>query len=101
MASPARISASGATWASATPDILLSCPHFDLGTQPELDAAASEVQDRPWHVGVSMLIHADCVAVRESKQLGHAVRVEKVVEVYMSAHDTQITFVLGSVRPAS
>jgi hypothetical protein len=46
-----------------------------------------------------VLIHADGVAVGESEYLGHAVRVEKIVEVYVSTHEPKITFVSGSVRP--
>jgi hypothetical protein len=35
-----------------------------------------------------VLIHADCVAVGESEDLGDAVRIEKVIEVYVSTHGT-------------
>ena len=63
-------------------------PPLYLRLQPELDATIPEIQDRPRHVGVPVLIHADRVAVGESKDLGHAVRVEKVVEIYVSTHAT-------------
>jgi hypothetical protein len=91
-------SASGTSGAPATLRRLFLSPPLDFRLQPELDATIPEIQDWPRHVGVPVLIDADRVAVGESENLGHAVRIEKVVEVYAPAHATQITFVKGSVR---
>jgi hypothetical protein len=37
-----------------------------------------------------VLIYADRVAVGESEDVGHAVRIEKVIEVYVSTHRTRL-----------
>ena len=88
MASTTALSASGTSWPSATLRRLFFSPLLYLRLQPELDATVPEIQDRPRHVGVPVLIHADRVAVGESEDLGHAVGVEEVIEVYVSTHGT-------------
>lgn len=68
------------TCASAS---LPSCgPVFDLGTQPELHAARAQVEHRLRHVGVSLPILGDCVAVSEAKDFGNALCVKEILGVH-------------------
>jgi hypothetical protein len=65
---------------------LLVRPTLDLGPEPELGAAASEVDDRSWHVGVTPLVETDAVPVREAKEAGDAVGIHKIVCGDKSTH---------------
>lgn len=85
----------------ATPGQLLFSPALDLGLQPELDATRPEIKHRARHIGVSVLIHADRIAVSEPEDFGYAVRVQKIIDVHLLTHEAQITFVSGSVRTES
>ena len=64
----------------------LACPLLDLRAKPELHPAVPEFPQRTRHVRVPVLIHADGVAVGESEEFRNAVRVEKIVDIDLSAH---------------
>jgi hypothetical protein len=65
---------------------LLGCPAFNVRPEPDLDAAVAEVEDRPWHVRVPVLVDAHRRAVSEAKQLGHGIGVDEIVDVDSLAH---------------
>jgi hypothetical protein len=65
-------------------------PSLDLRAQPELDSAVTEVQDRPRHVCVPMLINAHGVSVSKPEQLRDAVGIHQIVEVHLSAHGRRL-----------
>ena len=54
-------------------------PILDLGAEPDGGAAVTEGDNRAWHVGISALVAADAVAVRQAEKLGDAVRVDQVL----------------------
>ena len=65
---------------------LLGCPAFNVRPEPDLDTAVAEVEDRPWHVRVPVLVDADAVAVSEAQELSHAIGVDEIVDVDSLAH---------------
>lgn len=75
-------------------------PFRDLGPKPEFHPALAEVDYRPGHVGVSVLVDAHRVVTRDAKDLGDAVSVDEVIDDNRPGHAFQITSVLGSVRSA-
>ena len=74
----------GGTGMTARP--LCGCPAFDVGLEPDLHAAVAEVEDGSWHIRVPMLVHAHGIAVREAKQLCHAIGVDEIIDVDSLAH---------------
>ena len=80
---------------------LLGRPALDLRPQPELDAAIPEIDDRAWHVGVAALVEADAVAMRQSKNFGHRLRIKQVLGGDSGTHRKESTYVDGSVRIGS
>ncbi len=70
----------------ATARRLLGRPAFDVGLEPDLHAPVAEVENRAWHVRVPMLVDAHGVAVREAKQIGHAIGVDEIVDVDSLTH---------------
>jgi hypothetical protein len=66
---------------------LFGCPPLDLGTEPKLDAALTEVDRRPWHVLVFPLVLEYRVAVREAQDIRHALGVEEIVGLDLRGHD--------------
>jgi hypothetical protein len=54
---------------------LLVGPSLDLGTQPELDTALAEVENRLRHVAVPLLILEHRVAVGQAENLRNSLRV--------------------------
>jgi hypothetical protein len=70
----------------ATGRRLLGCPAFNVRPEPDLDAAVAEVEDRPWHVQVPVLVDADGVAVGEAQELSYAVGVDEIVDVDSLTH---------------
>jgi hypothetical protein len=75
-----------ALWARSSAGFLLGGPAFDLGTKPELHAARSQVEGWLRHVGVPPLILGHGVAVREAKDFGDALCVEKIRCVDLWGH---------------
>jgi hypothetical protein len=65
---------------------LTSRPCFDLRPKPQLGPSIAELADWTRHVVVPVLIHAHGVAVSETEELGDAVCVEEIVDVYLAAH---------------
>ena len=76
----------------------LACPPLELGLEPELYAALTEVERRLWHVLVAALVHADGVRMREPEHLRDAVGIHKVIEIDSLWHQPEITGLVGSVR---
>jgi hypothetical protein len=58
-------------------------PTLNLGTEPKLDAALSEIEYRPWHVVVALLVLKHGVAVREAEDFGHALGVDQIFRGYL------------------
>lgn len=73
-------------------------PPLDLGSEPELDAVLAEVEDRPGHIFVPVLVDADRVVVREPEELGHPAGVDEVLDRNLPTHAAEITSIAGSVR---
>jgi hypothetical protein len=74
-------------------------PSLDLGTEPELDASLTQVDDRLWHVVVPALVLKHGVAVGESEDVSDALCVEKILGSDAWRHASHPTFVGGgSVR---
>lgn len=69
---------------------MLGCPSLDLGPQPEPRAPASQVNHRAGHVVVASLVLADTVAVRETKDRGHIVGVDQVIDGDSPSHERSI-----------
>ena len=65
---------------SATSRLLVG-PSLDLGTQPELDAALSEIENRSRHIAVPLLVLEHRVAIGQTEDLGNALRVDQVTGV--------------------
>lgn len=84
----ARSAADGALPARTTLSGQLCGPLLDLGPKPELDAPITELAHRTRHVVVSVLIHADGVAVGEAEEFRDPVRVKEIVDIYLSTHGT-------------
>jgi hypothetical protein len=76
------------TRTSATSRVLpmMSRPSFDLGSEPQLRAAAAEVNHGAGHLVVARLVLADGIAVCKAKELSHALGVNEVVDVDLAAH---------------
>jgi hypothetical protein len=45
-----------------------------------------------------VLVNAYRVAVSETEEIRHSIRVEEILDVYLSTHRQKITAVVGSVR---
>jgi hypothetical protein len=67
-----RHSASGT---ASTRGRLLGCPPLYLGLQPDLRPAVAEIEHRAWHFGITVLVDAYRIAVREAEEICHAVGV--------------------------
>lgn len=65
---------------------LLLGPTFDLGSQPELHAALTEVDCRSGHICVALLVLADGVAVGEVEDVGDTLCVKQILRVDLRAH---------------
>jgi hypothetical protein len=63
------------------------CPLLQLRLEPQLHATLSEVDDRPRHVGVTVLVHADGVRMRQAEHLSCAMRVAQIIDGDRSRHD--------------
>ncbi len=84
---------SDSAWAAPTRGALLvmSCPSFDLGAQPELRPAAAEIDHRTRHVLVAGLVLAHGVAVRQPKNRGDSLRIDEVINVDFASHTSDRT----------
>ena len=67
-----------------------ACPGFDLGSDPELASTRSHVHDRSRHIGVSLLVHAHGVPMRDSKHQRDRLGVDQVSGVDASAHRSRL-----------
>lgn len=65
-------------------------PSSDLRPKPQPRPSASQINDRPRHVRVPALVHADGVAVSQPEQLSDAVRVQKVLYIDLAAHSLRL-----------
>ena len=83
---PVRSTADTTRGTGTTARRLCGCPALDVGLEPHLHPSVAEIQDRPWHVRISMLVDADGVAVGEAKQVGNAIGVDQIVDVDSLAH---------------
>jgi hypothetical protein len=68
----------------------LARPEFHLETKPELDAPVTELADGARHIGISVLVDANGIPVGESEEFRDSVRVEEVIDVYLSAHSPRL-----------
>jgi hypothetical protein len=84
-------------WASAIAGSLVG-PNFEVGSKPELYAALAKVNGRLGHLGVSTLVDADSVRMREAEQFGDAVSIQKVIDFDSPRHFVKSTGLVGSVR---
>ena len=69
---------------------LLCSPVLDLGPEPELASAASEIDDRSRHVDIAMLIDADRAGVRKAQDRGDAASVCEVLGVDRRRHESRL-----------
>jgi hypothetical protein len=76
---------------------LLIRPGGDLRAEPKLDAALTEVEHRPRHVSVSLLVLEHRVPISEAEDLRHALRVDQVVSV--GADHLQTAYIVKRIRP--
>jgi hypothetical protein len=65
---------------------LLGRPAFDVGLEPDLDPSVAKIEDRPWHVRISVLVDAHGVAVGKPKSIGYAVGIDEIVDVDSLTH---------------
>jgi hypothetical protein len=79
---------------------LVGGPLLDLRAKPDFHAALTEVDHRSGHVGIPVLVDADCIGMGEVQKLCHAMRVEEIIQGDPTSHGAQITSLVGSVRPA-
>ncbi len=77
-------------WLVSSLSFELGSPRGDLRTEPELDATLTQIQGRLGHVVVPVLIDADGVGMTQAEQIGHATRIQKVVDVHPSAHQNRL-----------
>lgn len=61
-------------------------PDLDVPSGPELATPSSEVDHWAGHVGVTALIERDCVALRETEQLGNTLSINDIVGVNHPSH---------------
>lgn len=81
MATSARSPRETTSRATPTGPGLLIRPDGDLRAEPKLDAALTEVEHRPRHISVSLLVLEHRVPISEAEDLRHALRVDQVVSV--------------------
>lgn len=68
----------------------LAGPGRDLGSEPELAATHAHVDHGPGHVGVTPLVAADTVELREAQDLGDSVRVDQVFDIDTAPHTQRL-----------
>ena len=64
----------------AAASLTLCGPLLDLRAEPELDPAFSEIDGRPWHVCVPLLVLTDSVAVSEIEDVRDTLCINEVVD---------------------
>lgn len=69
---------------------LLGGPLLYLCTEPQLRAAVAEVAHRSRHVGVSVLVDADRIAMSDAEEFGNTVRIQKIVNVHLLSHNMRL-----------
>jgi len=62
-------------------------PALNIRPGPQLATALAEIDDRPRHGRVPTLVRRDRVALRETKQIGHPLRVNHVIRVDIPSRD--------------
>lgn len=66
-------------------------PRANLRFLPEPRPSGSQVHHRPRHVGVSPLVGAHAVAMREAKEIGDALSIDEILGIHPWSHDFQST----------
>jgi hypothetical protein len=84
--SRATSAASATRGTGATACRLLGRPEFDVGLEPDLHPSVAEIEHRPWHVRIPVLVEAHGVAVGKAEQVGYAVGVDEIIDVDSLAH---------------
>ena len=69
-----------------SPAACFSGPMLDLWSGPQANAALTELDDRPGHIGIAVQIRCDAVPVRQSQQARDAVCIDEVINVDPPAH---------------
>ena len=55
---------------------------------PEEGAPVAADDDRPGHIGVPALVGGDRIAVGQSQEVGHLLRIDEVFGVHLWRHET-------------
>ena len=74
-------------------------PALDLGSEPKLDAALAEVDDRLGHVVVPALVLKNRIAMGQAEDVGDALRVEEIFGGDPGRHLNKPTCIGGRFRP--
>jgi hypothetical protein len=61
-------------------------PALDLGTEPKLDSAVTEIDHRPWHVFIPALVEADAVAVGNAEKISDRLGVKQIFRRDLGTH---------------
>jgi hypothetical protein len=69
---------------------MVNCPPLNLWAQPELQPPAAEIDYRAGHVGVSSLVLAHRVSVREAEDLADGPSIDELVDVDLSSHASSV-----------
>lgn len=65
-------------------------PSLNLWAQPETRTAATEVEDRTRHVGVTVYVLAHGVPMREPEDPCNVVRVDEILDDHSSGHRSSL-----------
>lgn len=68
----------------------LAAPSRDVGTKPQPCSTATEIYDRPGHVGIAPLVDAHRRPLGKTEQLSHTLRVDQVFGIDPRAHPASV-----------
>jgi hypothetical protein len=72
--------------ASTSMGSLAGRPPLDVGTQPELDAALTQIDYWLGHIVVPLLVLADGIPVRQAEDVRNTLRVEQILGCNSRCH---------------